>query len=136
MEKDLSNIQSIGSQNQIVIANVNDFFFLDALYQEVRVGDVCMAYPYYSRGMIPCMIMSIRIPVKTYSGANKLAVTIIEYITDDKKTSGYCSYASEEEHSRHIIKLNNPEFFFPTPLFRDVAKIKLKMNQNSLNKSA
>jgi hypothetical protein len=136
MEKDISNIQSIGSKDQIVIANVNDFFFLDALYQEVRVGDICMAYPYNSRGMIPCMIMSIRIPIKTYSDSSKLAVTIIEYITDNNKTSSYCSYSPEEEHSRHIIKLNNPEFFFPTPLFRDVAKIKLEMNQNSFNKSA
>jgi hypothetical protein len=135
MEKDLSNIQSIGSQDQIVIANVNDFFFLDALYQEVRVGDICMAYPYNSRGMIPCMIMSIRIPIKNYSDAN-FAVTIIEYITDNNATSCYCSYTLEEEHSRHIIKLNNPEFFFPTPLFKDVAKIKLEMSQNSFNKSA
>lgn len=125
MEKDLSNIQPIGSQDQIVTANINDFFFLDALHQEVRIGDICMAHS-ISHGLTPVLIESIRFPVSRNITLD--SYIMIEYMYDSKKISYYASYKVKDGHSRSLIRVNNPEFFFPTPLFKDVVRLKIGMS--------
>lgn len=125
MEKDLSNIQPIGSQDQIVTANINDFFFLDALHQEVRIGDICMAHS-ISHGLTPVLIESIKFPASRNITLD--SYIMIEYMYDRKKISYYTSYKVKDGHSRSLIRVNNPEFFFPTPLFKDVARLKIEMS--------
>lgn len=133
MEKDLSNIQPIGSQDQVVTANINDFFFLDALHQEVRIGGICMAHS-LDCGLTPVLIGSIRFPV---SGNITLeSYIIIEYMYDAKQVSYFTYYKVKDGHSRSLIRVNNPEFFFPTPLFKNVARLKIEMSLPSFYKSA
>lgn len=125
MEKDLSNIQPIGSQDQVVNPNINDFFFLDALHQEVRIGDICMAHS-INHGLTPVLIKSIGVPASRNITLN--SYIMIEYMYDSKKISYYASYKVKNDHSRSLIRVNNPEFFFPTPLFKDVARLKIEMS--------
>lgn len=139
MEKDLSNTQPVGSQDQIVTANINDFFFLDALHQEVRIGGVCMTHSISNDGLTPVLITSIRMPISQKIAYKKSYVSnfiMIEYMYDVKQICYYSSYKLEDGHSRSLIRVNNPEFFFPTPLFKNVARLKIEMSLPSFYKSA